>query len=70
VLFVVGGFRLLASLYESIFSVSQLGERFSVVQIVEFVHLFLIGTVLWITAMGSIPAFYKQDTYARMAAGK
>jgi uncharacterized membrane protein YqhA len=59
-LFIVGGYRLLASLYEAIFNVSYVGERFPVVQIVEFVHLFLIGTVLWITAVGLYQLFIRK----------
>jgi uncharacterized membrane protein YqhA len=59
-LFVAGGYRLLAEIYAAITSVSYAHEHFSVFSIVEFVHLFLIGTVLWITAIGLYQLFISE----------
>lgn len=56
-LFIVGGFRLLAILFSAIIDPSSTPEHVSVIAIVEFVHLFLIGTVLWITAIGLYQLF-------------
>lgn len=56
-LFIVGGFRLLSELYSVVINPSSIPEHVSVIDIVEFVHLFLIGTVLWITAVGLYQLF-------------
>lgn len=59
-LFITGGYRLLVALYRAITETSYAQEHFSVFQIVEFVHLFLIGTVLWITAIGLYQLFISE----------
>jgi uncharacterized membrane protein YqhA len=59
-LFVVGGLRLLEGLYVAIVNPSSIPTDVSIIGIVEFVHLFLIGTVLWITAIGLYQLFIHQ----------
>lgn len=56
-LFVIGGFKLLGELYSALFYSSTMPENVAVIDILEFVHLFLIGTVLWITAIGFYQLF-------------
>ncbi len=59
-LFVVGGLKLLEGVYMAIVNPSSVPTDVSVIGIVEFVHLFLIGTVLWITAIGLYQLFIHQ----------
>ncbi|WP_406657631.1 YqhA family protein [Methanolobus sp. ZRKC2] len=59
-LFVFGGYELLDTLYRAVTDVSYRQEGFSIIDIVEFVHVFLIGTVLWITAAGFFQLFVRK----------
>jgi uncharacterized membrane protein YqhA len=59
-LFIVGGYRLLVALYWALTETSYAQNHISIVQILEFVHLFLIGTVLWIMAIGLYQLFISE----------
>ena len=63
--FVVGGFRLIELVFQSILIVLGLAEEHHsevpiTVEIIEFVHTFLIGTVLYITAVGFYQLFIQE----------
>lgn len=68
VLFVIGGFRLIALIVEGVLRLLGViaveahgAEQIPVeVEIVEYVHTFLIGTVLYITAVGLYQLFIKE----------
>ena len=65
--FVFGGIGLIKLLYELILNAFGLGHEavhleqgLIIFEIVEFVHTFLVGTVLYITAMGLFQLFIKE----------
>lgn len=68
-LFVFGGIGLIGTLFEVLFNVfqgtaAQHGEALPVeVEIVEYVHRFLIGTVLFITAVGFYQLFIDKVSF-------
>ena len=61
-LFVVGGFGMIKFIIETILHPPEThgAEVLSSVQVVEFVHQFLIGTVLYITALGLYQLFIQE----------
>lgn len=66
-LFVIGGFGLLRMMFERLMEYFGLmhfehhGEELPfIVEVVEFVHTFLIGTVLYITSIGFYQLFIKE----------
>lgn len=61
--FVFGGFGLIKLLLETILAGGPEGDVPFVVEIVEFVHIFLIGTVLYITAVGLYQLFVEEINF-------
>jgi uncharacterized membrane protein YqhA len=68
--FVLGGFGLLRLLFETVMEVSGLmhfehqGEELPIViEVVEYVHTFLIGTVLYITSIGFYQLFISESEF-------
>ena len=61
VLFVLAGFGLIAFIIESALELfgGHAEELIPIIQLVEFVHQFLVGTVLYITAIGLYQLFVK-----------
>jgi len=66
VFFVIGGFNLIKLIVESLLVLAGLTEEVHhsdlpiVVEIIEYVHTFLIGTVLYITAVGFYQLFIQE----------
>ena len=61
-LFIAGGLGMIGFIFENIVNPSQ-GDGpqvLSTIEVVEFVHQFLIGTVLYITALGLYQLFIQQ----------
>jgi uncharacterized membrane protein YqhA len=65
--FIFGGIGLIRLLYELLLSafgtaheVVETGEHSIVFEVVEYVHTFLVGTVLYITAVGLFQLFIKE----------
>jgi uncharacterized membrane protein YqhA len=55
-LFVLGGISLIAFMFTTISEIGAVADEL-IFQIVEFIHFFLIGTVLYITGMGLFQLF-------------
>ena len=73
-LFVVGGIRLVGFAFDLVVGQGETSDQI-IYEIVEFIHFFLIGTVLYITAMGlfqlfitelSLPGWLKVDDIEKL----
>ena len=73
-LFVVGGIRLVGFAFDLVVGQGETSDQI-IYEIVEFIHFFLIGTVLYITALGlfqlfitelSLPGWLKVDDIEKL----
>ena len=69
--FIFGGIGLLGMLFELLLTIidrlggapEEINRNVVVVDVVEYVHLFLVGTVLFITAVGLYRLFIRRSSF-------